>query len=70
MSSIKDSMAAEYERIRKRVLEDLGTAGDQGVESWRSFLANWLPANYPIVTKGRILNDKGITSVSLLQKRA
>ena len=62
MESIKNSMADEYERIQKKVLEDPGTAGDQGEENWRSLLTNWLPANYPIVTKGRILNDKGVTS--------
>jgi hypothetical protein len=62
MKSIKDSMASEYSRIQKRVLEDPGTAGDQGEENWAQFLRNWLPANYPVVTKGRILGAQGASS--------
>jgi hypothetical protein len=62
MKSVKDTMASEYKRIHRRVSEDPGTAGDQAEENWAEFLRNWLPANYPIVTKGRILNSEGITS--------
>jgi hypothetical protein len=57
MKSIKDGMAQEYERIQKRTREDPGTAGDQAEENWASMLRSWLPANYPIVTKGRIIGQ-------------
>jgi hypothetical protein len=62
MKSVKNTMASEYKRIYRRVSEDPGTAGDQAEENWAEFLRNWLPANYPIVTKGRILNSQGVTS--------
>jgi hypothetical protein len=62
MKSVKNTMASEYKRIYRRVSEDPGTAGDQAEENWAEFLRNWLPANYPTVTKGRILNSDGITS--------
>lgn len=53
-------LAWEYERIQSRVLEDPGTAGDQGEENWATILKQWLPRYYHIVTKGRILGDKGV----------
>jgi hypothetical protein len=62
MKSLKDEMLAEYKRIRKRSIEDPGTAGDQAEENWAALLRNWLPANYPVVTKGRIINHEGIVS--------
>jgi hypothetical protein len=62
MKSIQDGMAQEYVRIQKRTLEDPGTAGDQAEENWATLFRNWLPANYPVVTKGRIINQDGITS--------
>jgi hypothetical protein len=62
MKSLKDEMAAEYRRIQKRSTEDPGTAGDQAEENWASLLRNWLPSNYPIVTKGRIINHEGLVS--------
>lgn len=62
MKTIKESIAREYERIRLRSSEDPGTAGDQAEENWAEFLRNWLPANYPIVTKGRVINEDGVTS--------
>lgn len=58
-------MAAEYTRIQARVREDPGTAGDEGEENWASLLRNWLPATYPVVTKGRIINEAGETSPQL-----
>ncbi|VEG58181.1 Uncharacterised protein [Mycolicibacterium aurum] len=48
-------IAAEYERIYRRTAEDPGTAGDQGEENWAALLRNWLPPNYQVVTKGRII---------------
>lgn len=52
----------EYKRIQKRATEDPGTAGDQGEENWASLLRNWLPHTVHVVTKGRILSEKGVAS--------
>ena len=62
MRQVSDEMASEYERIRKRTLEDPGTAGDQGEENWASLLRDWLPSTYEVVTKGRIIGEDGRTS--------
>jgi hypothetical protein len=56
------AIAAEYERIRKRTLEDPGTAGDQGEENWATLLRAWLPPLFRVVTKGRILRIDGAAS--------
>jgi hypothetical protein len=53
---------SDYERIQKKVLEDPGTAGDQGEENWSDLLKNWLSPTFPIITKGKIINFKGETS--------
>jgi hypothetical protein len=55
-------MGDEYVRIQKRSTEDQGTAGDQGEENWASLFRDWLPADYQIVTKGRLLSENGIAS--------
>jgi hypothetical protein len=52
-------MQDEYKRIQKRAVEDPGTAGDNGEENWAELLRQWLPSNYHIVTKGRIMNTEG-----------
>jgi hypothetical protein len=57
-----DALQSEYERIQKRVREDPGTAGDEGEENWATLLRKWLPSEYHIVTKGRILSHKGEAS--------
>lgn len=62
MRSLQDQMSNEYARIQSRVGEDPGTAGDQGEENWATLLRNWLPATYPVVTKGRILGASGEAS--------
>lgn len=62
MAELKRSMAADYARIRDRVAEDPGTAGDESEESWAELFRNWLPAEYPVVTKGRIVNTWGEAS--------
>ena len=62
MQEISSEMKFEYERISRRSKEDAGTAGDEGEENWASFLRNWLPATYPVVTKGRILGSDGNAS--------
>ncbi len=49
------ALQAEYERVQKRTTEDPGTAGDQGEENWAEILRKWLPVEYHVVTKGRIL---------------
>jgi hypothetical protein len=62
MRQATDTMAAEYERIRARTLQDPGTAGDQGEENWAELLRRWLPATYHVVTKGRVLGPDGRAS--------
>jgi hypothetical protein len=59
ITGVNWEMATEYERIRRRALEDPGTAGDQGEENWATLLREWLPPYLQIVTKGRILNARG-----------
>jgi len=55
----------EYNRISWRVNEDPGTAGDQGEENWKKLLKLWLPSNFEVVTKGRILDVNGNASPQL-----
>ena len=62
MQQATDELAAEYQRIHERSLEDPGTAGDEGEENWRHLLQDWLPASYTVVTKGRILFESGEAS--------
>lgn len=62
MKQLQHEMATEYKRIQKNVLRDPGTAGDEGEENWAKLLRGWLPANYSVVTKGRIIDVKGHTS--------
>ena len=52
----------EYNRISWRVNEDPGTAGEQGEENWKKLLKLWLPSNFEVVTKGRILDVNGNAS--------
>ena len=59
MRQLSNEMAAEYDRIQKRATEDPGTAGDQGEENWAELLRGWLPRNYEVVTKGRIISQDG-----------
>lgn len=62
MHSLTSQISDEYKRIQKRSTEDSGTAGDQGEENWATIFKNWLPPDYQAVTKGRLLNEKGLTS--------
>lgn len=62
MKAATRQMAEEYRRIQKRATEDPGTAGDQGEENWATILRGWLPSNMHVITKGRILSDKGVAS--------
>lgn len=60
MHSLTREMGSEYARIQKRSTEDPGTAGDQGEENWATIFRNWLPKDYQVVTKGRLLSEKGV----------
>ncbi|HCE2429467.1 TPA: hypothetical protein NGU10_001516 [Vibrio parahaemolyticus] len=62
MHTVTRTMGDEYSRIQKRSTEDQGTAGDQGEENWASLFKDWLPADYQVVTKGRLLSEKGVAS--------
>jgi hypothetical protein len=62
LEEASQTMAAEYERIRRRAVSDPGTAGDEGEENWRELLEDWLPRELAVVTKGRILSHDGRTS--------
>jgi hypothetical protein len=62
MAEVRGQIASEYARISTRSSEDPGTAGDQAEENWASVLRDWLPSNYHVVTKGRILGPDGQTS--------
>lgn len=62
MKMITREISDEYERIQKRATEDPGTAGDQGEENWAMIFKNWLPSNYHVVTKGRILSPENEAS--------
>ena len=62
MMEVTNEMSAEYDRISSRTLEDPGTAGDDGEENWASLLRDFLPPQYHVETKGRILSRDGILS--------
>jgi hypothetical protein len=59
MKQLQQELSSEYERISVRVTQDPGTAGDEGEENWAEILRKWLPSNYHIVTKGRVLSHYG-----------
>lgn len=59
MRQVTDEMAAEYRRIVQRSREDPGTAGDEGEENWAALLRDWLPPQYHVETKGRLLSHEG-----------
>lgn len=62
MDHIQRDVQDEYERIRRWAVDDPGTAGDQGEETWAAILRRWLPPAYSVVTKGRILSAAGEAS--------
>jgi uncharacterized protein DUF6602 len=62
LASVNETLARDYHRIRQRSAEDPGTAGDQAEEDWAEILRNWLPATYPIITKGRLLFEDRTSS--------
>ncbi len=62
LADVNETLASDYKRIRRRSSEDPGTAGDQAEEDWAEIFRNWLPATYPVITKGRILFEDGSSS--------
>jgi len=62
LEQLGHDLASEYSRIYARASEDPGTAGDQGEENWAELLRGWLPGDFQIVTKGRIINEHGLVS--------
>ncbi|MEW2380262.1 DUF6602 domain-containing protein [Micromonospora sp. NPDC047812] len=62
LEQVTREMEAEYRRIYRRSTEDPGTAGDEGESNWAGLLADWLPADLHIATKGRILAADGTAS--------
>ena len=59
MAQLSGEMASEYERIFSKSAEDPGTAGDEGEENWAVLLRDWLPPNYHVATKGRLIAPDG-----------
>lgn len=59
MAQVTNDMTSEYERIYARAAEDPGTAGDAGEENWAVLFREWLPSNYHIETKGRLISHNG-----------
>lgn len=62
MRQLSANLAAEYNRIQRRVRADPGLAGAEGEESWATLLRGWLPAMYHVVTRGRVVNSRGDAS--------
>lgn len=62
LESVGADLTREYERITARSKEDSGTAGDEAEENWAEVLRGWLPPQYPVVTKGRIIFLDGSAS--------
>ncbi len=62
MTQVSQEMASEYQRIFARASEDPGTAGDEGEENWATLLREWLPPQYHVATKGRLIGADGATS--------
>jgi hypothetical protein len=62
MQQTSDTIQAEYARIVKRSHEDPGTTGEEGEENWKALLKNWLPPQFPLVTRGRLIFVDGHVS--------
>lgn len=59
MAQITTEMGSEYDRIYARAAQDPGTAGDEGEENWARLFKEWLPPNYHVETKGRLIGHDG-----------
>lgn len=55
-------MGDEYARIVANAKSDPGTAGDESEETWKQLFIKWLPPQYHIETKGRIIAADGTLS--------
>ena len=62
MREVRENIASEYERIRKRAREDPCIAGAEGENTWAEIFEHWLPPAYQIETKGKILGADGTSS--------
>jgi hypothetical protein len=62
LENVSNGLQNEYDRIQTRILQDPGTAGDQGEENWAEILRKWLPSYFTVITKGRILFENGEAS--------
>ncbi len=62
INRIRNEMNDEYHRIQQNALSDPANAGDQGEKNWAKLLQGWIPSNYKVVTRGRIINPKGVLS--------
>lgn len=62
MLSLQKQMGDEYERISKRANKNGSHAGNEGELNWEKILSNWLPSDYHIVTKVKLMNEIGETS--------
>lgn len=65
MEDLHQRLESDHAVAQRLAREDPGTAGDQAEETWAELLRNWLPSRYPVVTKGRALNELGNTSPQL-----
>lgn len=59
MAQVTSEIGSEYDRIYKRAAEDPGTAGDEGEENWANLFRDWLPSQYHVETKGRLISYDG-----------
>lgn len=62
MREVRENVAAEYERIRRRAGEDPSIAGGEGENTWAEIFKHWLPPAYQIETKGKIMAADGSSS--------
>ncbi len=62
MAQVTQEMASEYQRIFSKAKDDPGTAGDEGEENWATLFREWLPSNYHVTTKGRLIGHDGSMS--------
>ena len=61
-AQVTEDIASEYRRIYAVAAEDPGTAGDEGEANWAHLFREWLPPQYHIETKGRLIGHDGTRS--------
>ena len=62
MREVRENIASEYQRIRKRSGDDASIAGAEGENNWAEIFKDWLPPTYHIETKGKIMAADGTSS--------